>query len=170
MRAEADGLDNAADGALRDEFSRLGHARNFKTLGEIDCPDALGLGHGLAKAIELFEGGAAGLVGHDILAGFHGGDGKIGTLGGDIGNHHEVDGAICKQGFLGSGTRHIRKAFDEALHDIGLAFGPPAGKFRTGVQQILGHAENMPVLYAKSDELDCFSHPAVPLPCRCRPS
>lgn len=170
MRAETDGLDDAADGALRDEFSRLGHAWNFKPLGEIDGPDALGLRHGLAKTIQLFEGGATGLVGHDVLAGFHGGNREIGTLGRNISDDNEIDAAICQQRLFRCCARHIREALDEAFHDIGLAFCPPAGKFRAGIQQVLGHAENMPMLNTQSDELDCFSHPAVPLPCRCRPS
>ncbi len=170
VRAKADSLDDAADGALRNEFSSLGHAWDFEALGEIHGPDALGLCHRLAQAVELFECGATGLVGHDILAGFHGGNREIGALGGNIGDHDEIDGAVSQQRLFRCCARHIREALDEAFHDIGLAFRPPAGKFGASIQQVLGHAENVPVLNPESDELDCFTHPAVPLPCRCRPS
>ena len=58
-----------------------GDRRYLEPLGERDRPELPAVGDGLLDGVELFERGAAGLVGHHVLAGVECGDGFFTAAG-----------------------------------------------------------------------------------------
>ena len=156
--AEAEGLDDATDGAFGDKLGGAGDGGHLEPFGEIDGPDAARPGLGLAEFREVLRGQAARLVCHHVLARLHGADRDCGAVCRDGGGEDEVDRGIVQEVVRGIDAGRVGEALDEAREGAGGAFGAPPRELCARIGKIAGHGVDVPVINADHAHADWVSH------------
>ena len=152
VRAEADGLDHAADRAVGDQLGGARDGGNLEAFGKIDGPDAAGSARAFLDGVELFEGGAAGFVDHDVLAGLHRLDGERGAIGGNGGDQDHVDVGVVEDAAAVIGPLELGECLAEFGLGDGVAVAPPARAGAAGGLHLAEHSKDMAVVDAQHAE------------------
>jgi len=151
MRAEADDLKHAADGAAVNEIAGVHGGFDVEPLAEINHVFAPCGGSDAAGFLELFEGGEGRFVGEVVLAGGHDAAADGAALVGDGGGGDEADVGIVEDFVERAGDAGLRKFLQEDVAFNGIGFEDPA-EFGAGFEEAVALAVDVAVVEVRGGE------------------
>jgi hypothetical protein len=145
--AQAEDLDDAADGAVSDEPAGVDSALDVQALAVVDGVLLAGCLCFGACLRQLAEGGHRGLVGEVVLAVVENAEAEVGPVDGDRGAGDELHLGIVERFLLRSGRLDVRVAGAELVNFRRVGVVDPA-ELGAGFQQAVAHAVDVAVVEA----------------------